>query len=88
MDALAGQFRTEASGSRSNGRISLSPPITFLTTSHAVSVTLEILLFPAFSFLASSHTLSGSLAGGWVHRGSGALAEKGEAFHAFQGAHE
>lgn len=42
-------------------RIPLSPPITFLTASHAVSVTLEIARFPAFSFLGSSHTLSGVL---------------------------
>jgi hypothetical protein len=44
------------------------PPITFLTASHAVSVTLEIPRFPAFSILMSSHTLSGCHAGGWVHR--------------------
>ena len=53
------------------------PPVTFLTASHAVSVTLEIPRFPAFWFLGSSHTLSGSLAGGWAHRSSGASAGKG-----------
>lgn len=58
------------------------PPITFLTASQAVSVTLKIPRFSAFSFLRSSHTLSGSLAGGWVLPGSGALAEKGEGIHA------